>query len=674
VRNIKKVFLALVITPLLLTFPTIPSFAATNSVEVNIEVVEPYTPIGSDTLRLSGSLKNTTATNLTGLSLRLILSDPITSRSALNQILSSPNPVELIPRGQVYRTNDLRPGSYGAFSIGIQTAQLLAKGPGVYLVGYQIINDAGILGSGFTVIPFLNDRTSVRPIGLTLLWPVTAPPLRNGDGILLDETIPKSMASTGRLRNILNAGKSTNVTWLLDPDLLDLAEKASKGYLVSTSTENVNGSFQNEVATWFNELRTTVAGSERFSLTYANADLASMQRSRATSAFEQSVTIAKVITENKLSFVTAGTVLMQDRFAINEATIGKANSLGTNIVVLPDTALPPIVGTTFTPSGTTTLETPNGRVKIFLTDSVISNMSNNKVENAVQTSLQRQKLLSETLLLALQLPNVDRNIFVSPPMYWEPTNEGAAVFAEGLMRAPWVIKNDAAQVLIKDVSTVQRDNFLNTLQAENSELSNDQMSRIKKAQSLLAQLTGLFQQPGVVSSDYAAAILRAGSQYWQNSPSQARDFINNINNVLQSSRDKVRILAGNSVVLPGDKGPIPITIANEFSEPVIVSLTATSIPAFRFQSDLLDPITVAPNSKQSLSFTGTVQGAGAVDVTLQLYTRDGFKYGEPKIISVRSAAYSAVATWVTGFAFLALILLSSLSIFRRVRSSRKNKS
>jgi hypothetical protein len=57
---------------------------------------------------------------------------------------------------------------------------------------------------------------------------------------------------------------------------------------------------------------------------------------------------------------------------------------------------------------------------------------------------------------------------------------------------------------------------------------------------------------------------------------------------------------------------------------------------------------------------------------LQLYTRDGVKYGEPKIISVRSAAYSTVATYVTGFAFFALILLSAISIYKRVRLARKN--
>ena len=77
-------------------------------------------------------------------------------------------------------------------------------------------------------------------------------------------------------------------------------------------------------------------------------------------------------------------------------------------------------------------------------------------------------------------------------------------------------------------------------------------------------------------------------------------------------------------------------------------------------------------SKQSLSLISSVSGTSAIDVTLQLYTRDGFKYGDPKIISVRSAAYSTVATYVTGFAFLALILLSGLSIFRRIRNRNKN--
>ena len=521
-------------------------------------------------------------------------------------------------------------------------------------------------------MPYLPDRNSVNPIGMTVFWPVSSPPLRDGNGILLDETVPNSMTGNGRLRNILNAGRSNSVVWLLDPNLLDLAEKASKGYLVKTSDENVNGIYQNEIGTWFNELRTAVAANERYSLTYANADLASMNRSKATSAFEQSVTIAKVITENRLGFTVGGTVLFQDNFPVNKTVIGKANSLGTNIVVLPDTALSPIAGTNFTPSGTTTVETPNGRVKVFLLDSLLSNLSLNIVENAAQTSLQRQRLLSDTLLIALQLPNSERNIFVSPPTYWEPSSEGAFVFAEGLLRAPWVIRAEAWQVLLKDVSTVERDDFLDTQESRNQELSNDQMTRLKRGQSLLAQLTGLFQQPGVINEEFATAILRAGSQYWQNAPSQARDFINDINQTLQKSRDNVRILAGNSVVLPSDKGPIPITIANDFSEPVIVKLTATGNPEFRFKADEIEPITVEANSKFSLSLNASVSGTSAVDVTVQLFTRDGFKYGEPKIISVRSAAYSTVATYVTGFAFGALILLSALSIYRRIRNRNKS--
>jgi len=407
-------------------------------------------------------------------------------------------------------------------------------------------------------------------------------------------------------------------------------------------------------------------------MTYANADLASMQQNKANSAFEQSVTIARATTEQKLGFTTGGTFLFQDQFPVSEKVIGLANSLGTNAIVLPDSSLPPVTGTNFTPSGTTTVETPNGRVKVFLTDSLLSKAAENRVETAAQTTFQRQRLYADTLLIALQLPNVQRNIFVSPNAYWEPTNEGASVFASSLTGAPWVTTVEAWSVLTKDVSTVQRDNFLNTTSAKNIELSADQMTRIKRAQSLLAQLTGLFEQPGVVNQDYATAILRAGSQYWQNAPSQARDFINSINETLRQSRDKVRILAGNSVVLPSDKGPIPITIANDFAEPVIVQLSAKATPSFRFKADELAPLTIPANSKQSLSFTGSVQGTGAVDVTLQLYTRDGVKYGEPKIISVRSAAYSTVATYVTGFAFFALILLSAISIYKRVRLARKN--
>jgi hypothetical protein len=44
----------------------------------------------------------------------------------------------------------------------------------------------------------------------------------------------------------------------------------------------------------------------------------------------------------------------------------------------------------------------------------------------------------------------------------------------------------------------------------------------------------------------------------------------------------------------------------------------------------------------------------------------GDNFGEPVIISVQSAAYSQVATWIAGVAFVALILLS-INSFRKRR-------
>ena len=478
-KQIKQRLIAIFIAPLIVSALAVPSLAAADSVEVSLDLVTPYAPVGSDTVLFQGTYRNKTSTNLTNLSLQLLLSDPIVSRSALSTALNADAPAELTPRGQIYKVADLKPGATEPFSIGINAAQLLSKGAGAYLVGFQLVTNAETLGSAFTVVPYLPDRNLVTPLGITLLWPVTAPPLRNGEGFLLDETIPKSTTATGRLRNILNAGRLNNVVWLLDPDLLDLAAKASQGYFVVGSKEKVNGLYVNEISTWFNELRTSVAAKERWSMTYANADLAAMQTNKAKSAFEQSITIARSTTEQKLGFTTGGTFLFQDKYPVSETVIGLANSLGTNAVVLPDAALSAVVGTTFTPSGTTTVVTPNGRVKVFLTDSLLSNAANILVENAAQTSLQRQRLYADTLLIALQLPNVERNIVVSPPAYWEPTSEGASVFASSITGAPWVRTTEAWQLLNKDVSTVQRDNFLTSVTARNSELSSDQMSRIK---------------------------------------------------------------------------------------------------------------------------------------------------------------------------------------------------
>ena len=185
-KQIKKRLIAIFIAPILVSSLVIPSAADADSVEVLLELVTPYAPVGSDTVLFQGTYRNKTNSNLTNLSLRLLLSDPRVNRSALNTTLTTVLPTELIPKGQEYKVPDLKPGAIAPFSIGINAAQLLSKGPGAYLAGFQLISNNESLGSAFTVIPYLPDRNFVTPLGITLLWPVTSPPLRNGDGVLLD--------------------------------------------------------------------------------------------------------------------------------------------------------------------------------------------------------------------------------------------------------------------------------------------------------------------------------------------------------------------------------------------------------------------------------------------------------------------------------------------------------
>ena len=217
-KQIKQRLIAIFIAPLIVSALAVPSLAAADSVEVSLDLVTPYAPVGSDTVLFQGTYRNKTSANLTNLSLQLLLSDPIVSRSALSTALNADAPAELIPRGQIYKVADLKPGATEPFSIGINAAQLLSKGAGAYLVGFQLVTNTETLGSAFTVVPYIPDRNLVTPLGITLLWPVIAPPLRNGEGVLLDETIPKSTTATGRLRNILNAGRINNVVWLFDQD------------------------------------------------------------------------------------------------------------------------------------------------------------------------------------------------------------------------------------------------------------------------------------------------------------------------------------------------------------------------------------------------------------------------------------------------------------------------
>ena len=659
--------IALVISFLLPLFVFAPAKSVVAGGELELNFAEPNTPVVGNVIRFGGIAANTGDVSLINLGVRIFLSPAINSRLTLNNELKNPGLTELMrDTGLRIDVGDLASDQRTLWSTAYLVEQLLADGDGVYLVGFQFESDSTAIDFKKVAVPFRSSlENEITPVGISLVWPVASEEKTDWQGNLSNETLPESLISTGRLANILRAGQGNQVTWVVDPALVEFLVEAGDGYLLKNdSGELVPGQYSEEVNLFLNSLQFSTQTTQRWALPFANSDISALIREEANSAFEQVVSIAEPILQEGLGSGIAGVVTISSNGSTPPEVIGDSYAAGVNVSIVSDVKYPPIAGTLFTPSGLVEVNTNLGREKILLNDSFLSDTFNTKVNSAEETVFFRQQLLSDTFLLSKQVNDPDRVIVVSPEVYWEPTLESSLVIAQTLTRAPWIRPVLLSEVANQEVSNVLRNPYEFSAVDLAQELPVEHVVEIKRAQGLLAQVASILTDQEPVDN-YAKAILQSSSNSFRANRRDRETYLDLIINSLVDTRSSVQILAQGSVVLPGNEGSIPLTIANDLDQNVLVRLSAKSNPELRFSVNDLGLIEIEPGAKRGVTLEAKIVGSGEIDVELQLLTPAGEKFGDPVLISVQSAAYSQVATWVAAIAFVALILFSVNSFVRR---------
>jgi hypothetical protein len=667
--------IAVVLSFFLPVFAVMPAGAANAAAEIELNFAEPNTPISGNVVRFGGVIANTGDISLSNLGVRVFLSPAINSRRTLNNELSTLGKTTVMrDTGLRIPITDLVPDQRATWSTAYLVDQLLTDGDGVYLIGFQLESDQTALDFKKVALPYRSSlESAVTPVGISLLWPVASKIKTDYEGALNNEQLPESMISTGRLANILRAGQGNEVNWVLDPALVEFLSKSGEGYSIKNNSGEVSdGQYVDEVNLFFNSLQFSASANQTWVTPFAGSDLAALVRGEADSAFEQVLSIAKPLVERELATTIEGTITLAPFGAIPADVIASSYSQVPSIALVNDSKYSPIAGTLFTPSGFAEVNTEQGRKRILLNDSLLSGVFDTVVDTAEETVSFRQQLLSDTFLLANQLNDPERIIVVSPDVFWEPTLESSLVIAQTLTRAPWVRPVLLSEVVSKEIPNVLRNPFEYSAIDAAQELPVEHIQNIKKAQGLLADLAAIFTDQEPVDT-YAKSILQASSTSFRANRREREAYLDSIIEALNLSKTKVQILAQGSVVLPGDEGSIPITISNDLDQSILLKLSATSNPEIRFVAEDLGLIEVEPGAKKGVTLVGKVIGSGDVEVALQLLTPEDKPFGEPVLISVRSAAYSQVATWVAGIAFVALILLSINSFIRRRKESKINE-
>ncbi|MFI0238336.1 DUF6049 family protein [Streptomyces sp. NPDC016845] len=140
-----------------------------------------------------------------------------------------------------------------------------------------------------------------------VVWPVMATPhmtaaaLGSGAGaqaVFDDDALAGLFTTGGRLREVVEAGKGREVSWVLDPELVIAAQEMANGYRIAGSADSSNpqdstrGTGQSAARSWLAALRDAVEGRDVWLLPFADPDLASLAHHPGTDTADLTEVVA----------------------------------------------------------------------------------------------------------------------------------------------------------------------------------------------------------------------------------------------------------------------------------------------------------------------------------------------------------------------------------------------
>ena len=668
-----------------------PSGTASPQDELAVHLTSqlPLVPAPGETLRIRGYVENTTATPVADVSVRLRLSPtPVRSRSEIDQILA----------GEAGRTGisvnstltalvpELAPGARTSFtlSVPLDDLGLSTVAPQVVVLGVESIGDVPGDGSvarqtGFTrsFLPWFPDPDQVEPTRVTLLFPLTTAPSRDGSGVFLDDHLGTEVASGGRLRRLLEAAAAAPaaVAWVVDPALLESLQDMTDGYEVrSTDGTTVAGEHSGDATAWLALLKSLVVNARVTASAYAVPDVVALHRSDLDLDIALATTTASDLPEEVLGVPVDRGLAWPINALADDGTLDALRASGARGVVLSAASFPPSPAVTYTPSGSIDLAGGGSPLRAALADPTVSRLvaaPRQRPDVAlVDPVVRRQTAIAAIAMTTLELPTTARALVIAPDLWWRVDATSTRDLVDTLT-SPWSKPQSIAALLASPASDVPRARVDYPASAQAAELSAPYLASVRSTRGDLASLRSVAPDDGAgATAGLETALTRTESGAWRRDRAGGRALLGSVASTIDEQSSAVQVLSRAPVSLPGESGVIPVTVANDLDRPARVGLRLTGTPRVRFEADDIEAVTIAPGQKQTFEVQARVLGTGPVSVQIALLTPEGQIFGTPATTEVRSAAYARAAQGVVLGLFGILVLLLGANFVRRLRTTR----
>ncbi|ARE79019.1 membrane protein [Streptomyces virginiae] len=668
--------------------PAPPAEAAqASSVDVQLVSMAPTAPVKGDTLTIQGTVLNTGSETITDAHVGLRVGPALTDRSSIDEAAertgfrAGADPGEIDPAYAV-KIASLPSKISQQFTLTIPVNKLELDKDGVYPLGVSLsgVTDSRpseqVLGIKRTFLPWQPEAAAKRS-QLTYVWPListTRVTAETGSDelqtpVFLDDSLADELRSGGRLEQMVTLGKDLPITWVIDPDLLYTVDAMTKGYRVRTpGGKPVQGKNRAVAEQWLSSLEAAVQGKKVVALPFADPDLASLahhgkdvsgtlgQLRPATDKAKQAVeTVLHVPVSTDFSWPVDG--------AIDPSIVNVATSAGAHNVLTRSDSLVESGALGYTPSAARPIGAGTTAV---VADADLSTAFQGDMLNAGTATLAVQRFLAHSLALNLQKTDEQRSVVVAPqrmPSVSQVQTMAAAV--RGLQAGRWTQPGDleaAAAAKPDPGATTQVPGAGQYPEAlRKQELPVAAFEKIRTTQSTLDRFKVILAAPDRVEIPFGNTTNREMSTSWRGRPDEARLYRDQVQEYLVGLTEKVKVIPKSDATLSGHSATIPVSVQNSLVQDVhdLVLRVKSANPSrlmFGEKGEAEQQVTVQGDHTQTVKFPANATASGPVEVTAQLYTKDGIPYGKERRFTVEATEITPTVMLVIAGGVLLLVL------------------
>ncbi|MEV0197998.1 DUF6049 family protein [Nonomuraea sp. NPDC050691] len=673
----------------------------------------------ADVIKVSGTLRNDTGSDLAGLLVRLrYQTQPLPDRAALETYQADQTdqtlPGSVSPTSQV-TVPPVAAGASAPWEFTLTPAQLASPGTprfGVYPIAIEV-QQAGWrrLATQRTFVTYAPQQPKPVRNKLAVALPLIDQPHRvvdqprhSDDPTFADDKLSASLAGKGRLADLLQIAKTAppDVTWFVDAALLDDLTAMSKPYTVAGKDGPARKPADGAAAQWLNDLRTALADSPVVATPYADPDVAALahqgfdtQVGRAIELGGQRATqLLRPEVSTSINWPASG---LLDADALDLLAVGKPGVAPVRKVLLNSTNLPQqgqqttqtgqtTQQTAFapgavTPDATATLYSVAGPVTALVADPALSRLFE-PGGGAGSTLLSRQRFIAETAMIAAEPgQTTPRSIVVAPSRRWDPNPTLVSALLKTANELPWLSLTRLDSVKAPKTTAVrtaqtQRAGLTYTDQDRKEELGRKYLTPVKEI-AQKAELTSLITTSKPPSA-FDAAVLRLTSSAWRNQTRAGRAAAELVRDAVNARMDMITITGADPDrprTLAGSDGVVPISVKNSLPAEITVDVDVTSNTPklLKIRPQASRRLVIGGNG-QSGTLQVPMQAAAGVSgdsaVTVQLRTSDGQPYGKPVKLIIRTTGYTGIALVIVGAALTVMLAAVVTRVLRR-RSQRR---